>query len=95
MSNILYLPIKAQWFDMICSGIKQEEYRDLSHHWKSRIRNPFKKPQIVELRNGYSKNARKARFEIRYIEIKHGNPEWGAPTDKKVFAIGIGARVPA
>lgn len=27
--KILFLPLKKQWYDMICSGIKKEEYRDI------------------------------------------------------------------
>jgi hypothetical protein len=33
----LHLPLKAQWYDMIESGEKKEEYRELSPHWRMRI----------------------------------------------------------
>jgi hypothetical protein len=33
MSNILNLTIKRQWFDMIASGEKKEEYRELKTYW--------------------------------------------------------------
>ena len=29
---MLVLPIKKKWFDMILSGEKKEEYRDLFYH---------------------------------------------------------------
>ena len=35
----MILPIKKQWFDMIKSGIKKEEYRDLSHYYAVRFAN--------------------------------------------------------
>lgn len=37
MGNVLYLPLKAKWYDMIESGVKREEYRDISDYWMSRI----------------------------------------------------------
>ena len=35
--QILKLTIKKKWFDMILSGEKKEEYRELSGYWKSRL----------------------------------------------------------
>lgn len=37
MSNTIHLPIKREWFDMILSGEKKEEYRDLTNHWAKRL----------------------------------------------------------
>lgn len=40
MSNsgkILTLTLKKQWFDMINSGIKTEEYREIKQFWISRL----------------------------------------------------------
>lgn len=37
MDKVLYLPLKAKWYDMIESGAKPEEYREISDHWVSRI----------------------------------------------------------
>ena len=89
MSDVLYLPIKSNWFGMICSGEKLEEYRAISPYWVVRIQNKRGSLKFVELRNGYSKNCRKARFLIRCIEVKRGNPAWGAPVES-VISIGIG-----
>lgn len=33
----LHLPLKAKWYEMIESGIKTEEYRDLSSFWINRL----------------------------------------------------------
>lgn len=33
----LYLPLKKEWYEMIESGVKTEEYRDLSSYWISRL----------------------------------------------------------
>lgn len=35
--NILYLPLKKKWFDMIKSGIKKEEYREINKYWCRRL----------------------------------------------------------
>jgi hypothetical protein len=31
--KILYLTLKKKWFDMILSGEKKEEYREIKEHW--------------------------------------------------------------
>lgn len=33
----LHLTIKKKWFDMIASGEKKEEYREIKHHWWRRL----------------------------------------------------------
>lgn len=35
--KILHLTLKKQWFDMIKSGEKKEEYRELKKYWGSRF----------------------------------------------------------
>lgn len=35
--NILHLTLKKQWFDLILSGEKKEEYRELKPYWVTRI----------------------------------------------------------
>ena len=34
---MLTLPIKQEWFDMICRGEKREEYREVTEYWRKRI----------------------------------------------------------
>lgn len=38
---MLILPIKRKWFDMIISGEKKEEYREIKGYYDSRFRNAF------------------------------------------------------
>lgn len=40
---MLTLPIKKKWFDMILSGQKKEEYREIKTYYKSRFYNAIKK----------------------------------------------------
>ena len=35
--KILYLSLKAEWYDMIESGVKTEEYREIKDYWIKRI----------------------------------------------------------
>ncbi|WP_232297135.1 ASCH domain-containing protein [Capnocytophaga sp. oral taxon 329] len=37
MNNTLHLTIKKQWFDMILSGEKTEEYRDIKPYYNLRF----------------------------------------------------------
>ena len=36
-SNTVHLPIKRKWFDMILSGEKKEEYREVKPYWVRRL----------------------------------------------------------
>lgn len=38
---MLILPIKRKWFDMILSGEKKEEYREITPYYTSRLSNLF------------------------------------------------------
>lgn len=35
--KILHLPLKAQWYEMIESGVKTEEYREIKLYWIKRL----------------------------------------------------------
>lgn len=39
--KVLHLTLKKKWFDMIASGEKTEEYRDISEFWIKRLTNPL------------------------------------------------------
>lgn len=38
---MLTLPIRKKWFDMILSGEKKEEYREIKEYYETRFRNLF------------------------------------------------------
>lgn len=40
----LTLSLKKQWFDMIKSGVKKEEYRDANYYWVARLLQKAKNP---------------------------------------------------
>lgn len=35
--KILHLPLKKEWYEMIESGIKTEEYREIKPYWEKRL----------------------------------------------------------
>lgn len=39
--KILDLPLKKEWYDMIESGIKTEEYREIKSYWCNRLLYPY------------------------------------------------------
>lgn len=100
MRKILELPLKKEWYNMIESGKKPEEYREIKPYWSKRLlgfdtplfshrygyqhANP-KDYTHVRFRYGYTK--RTMLYKIENITIGLGNPEWGAPRDKQVFII--------
>ena len=96
--NILDLPLKAKWYNMIESGIKKEEYREMKPYWYKRLCIPspnekltFKHINYVRFRYGYTKNT--MMFKIDSITTGKGNTGWGAPKDKNVFIIKFGGKI--
>lgn len=87
---LLELVLKGEWYDMIESGEKPEEYRDLSNYWISRIWHKKSLIGAVRFHRGYTNTT--MTFEVTGITAGRGNPKWGAPTDRDVMIIKLGAR---
>lgn len=101
----LHLILKNQWFDMIASGVKKQEYRAITDHWISRLMHfdwvtimgisyfkkwdEFKNFDTVTFQHGYGTNAPRVVLEFKGIEIGKGKTEWGAPKED-VFIIKLG-----
>lgn len=96
---MLTLPIKKKWFDMILSGEKKEEYRELKPYYKSRFSSIFqmypysKIPygtdcQQIMFRNGYSKNSPSFIADCT-LDIKKGKQEWGAEPNVEYYVLKI------
>ncbi len=94
---MLILPIKKKLFDMILSGEKYEEYREIKPYYQSRLRNEWFLDQYglpilhqgrVLFRNGYAGNS--PTFEaLCSLDIKTGRPEWGAEPGKEYYVLTI------
>lgn len=93
--EILHLTLKKKWFDMILSGEKKEEYREIKPYWLKRLsKNGFLKEfSFVKFKNGYSKNAPEITMEVLSISINWGVYEWGAENDNKYFVIRLGQKI--
>lgn len=98
--SVLNLTLKKQWYDMIHSGEKTEEYRDIKMYWASRLCDgfpstfgidlncqSFKRFNHIQFRNGYSSDSRMMLREFDSISIGEGKTEWGAESGKKYFII--------
>ena len=87
----LHLNLHKKWFDMILSGEKKEEYRELSDYWKKRMMKvKTNSVRTITFSNGYAKNRRQFVIKIRYITIRAGITEWGAEKDKVCFVLHLG-----
>ena len=97
--NILDLPLKAIWYNMIESGKKKEEYQEHNSYWAKRFipekckyccKPSLKHYDAVRFRYGYTK--RTMLFKLNSISIGKGHSEWGAP-DNEVFVLKLGNRI--
>lgn len=98
--KVLELPLKAKWYDMIESGVKSEEYREIKPYWISRFMRrksdgsllyQFKTYTHVRFRYGYTK--RTMTFEIEGLDTGVGNTEWGAIPNRQMYIIKIGKKI--
>lgn len=79
----VHLFLKHKWWDMIASGVKQEEYRDNTQRYQDMLENATH----VILHRAYTKTTMER--EIVSKDLGYGNPSWGAPTDREVFIIKL------
>lgn len=93
--TILTLPIKKRWFDLIASGEKKEEYREIKPYYQTRFDKPL---THIRFTNGYGNSVPSVTVEL--LGISKGIPkiEWseGEGTvenkveNKDVFILTLG-----
>jgi hypothetical protein len=87
----LHLTLKKKWFDMIASGEKKEEYREIKPYWTKRLTDGDPKHwDVVAFRNGYAKDSPVIYCVFKGIKIGRGNPNWGADQDMDYYIIRLG-----
>jgi len=96
--KILKLTLKKEWFDMILSGEKKEEYREVKEYWMHRLEDSstamfvinYKKFDLVEFKNGYGENV--PTMLVECLEINHGysNPKWCGGIEDFFYVIKLG-----
>ena len=107
-TDTLHLVLKSKWFNMIESGEKTEEYREMKQYWLKRIlgvstpslpvltliaRQICKQSKFERVCFHHGYTNRTMIFEIKDISIGIGKAPWGAPVDKKVIIIKLGNRI--
>ena len=86
-SKTLHLSLKKEWYNMIESGVKKEEYREIKPYYISRFPTCFTSFEVL-FKNGYSKNAPSFRAKC-LLSVGYGKPEWGAEPNKRYFILTI------
>ncbi len=97
---MLVLPIKKKWYEMILSGEKKEEYREIKPYYMVRFTKLFdvlngsygiptgKDRHWIIFRNGYSGSSPWFKAECS-LRIGEGKLEWGAETGKEYYILEI------
>lgn len=85
MTTTVSLVLSFQWFDMIASGIKREEYREIKPRWDKQIWE--KQPTVAVFYRGYEKADVRKEMKVEISKISKGfpNSEW---SDTKLFIPG-------
>ena len=91
----LYLTLKKKWFDMILSGEKTEEYREMKPYWL-RLANATLMYDKIRFVNGYGKDRPSFEIELKDVvfagrdfDIK-GNEDWGADNSTNFYILKLG-----
>lgn len=94
--KILDLPLKKEWYEMIESGEKKEEYREVKPYWTKRLFNEdgsYKKFDAIKFRYGYTKRTMMFEHEGTLYARYRGVEKWGARPDTPYHTIKIGKRI--
>jgi hypothetical protein len=86
--KILHLTLKKKWFDMIASGEKKEEYREIKPYWIKRLNN--KSYDVIKFRNGYNPDSPTLTVEMLGLSSSLGIIKWGAPEATPVYILKLG-----
>ena len=71
MEKTLHLVLKKKWFDMIASGEKKEEYREITPYWCNRLLFGCPLGEIYWEGVVDKKNERGRDWLLAYLEINH------------------------
>jgi len=79
--KILHLTVERRWFDLIASGEKHEEYREIKPYWAKRIEN--RNYDEIHFRNGYRKGT-------PFMRVVYRGWKFGTWQGKRVYALQLG-----
>lgn len=86
--KIVTMPIHKKWFNLILSGDKKEEYREIKEYWRKRLLHD--KTTHLRLVNGYGANAPYLLIEVKNIKTGTGKEEWGAVPGEQYYVLELG-----
>jgi hypothetical protein len=86
--KILYLTLKKKWYDMILSGSKKEEYREIKPYWNKILLH--KDYKFIIFKNGYSKDSPSMKVEFLGLQKGFGIEKWGADLGEKTYILKLG-----
>ncbi len=89
--RVLHLNLKRKWYDMISSGEKTEEYREIKPYWTKRLKDflvekPF---DYIIFKNGYNSNSPEMKVELLDINFGVSIYEWSGET-KDCYVLSLG-----
>ena len=100
MSKTLKLVLERKWWDMIASGEKKEEYRNLTAFYRRRLETGWDKPylrwrkyDIVTFYHGYAPDRPSMSFKFGGVKVGPGKEAWGAIPGKEYYVIKLGERI--
>jgi len=85
---MLTLPIKKKWFDMIVSGEKKEEYREIKQYYQSRFNKYIQSGTKIRFRNGYGNDSPSCICDVS-ISFGEGESKWGASEGKMYYVLSL------
>lgn len=88
--KILHLTLNKKWFDMILSGDKKEEYREIKPYWQKRLMIISPAYTHVKFTNGYGKNRPSFIVELKFISTGYGRESWGAQDGIRYYCLRLG-----
>lgn len=91
MTKELKLVLTYKLYDMIDSGEKPEEYRDLSEFYRSRLEG--RNYDLVTFYRGYAKDRKTMSFKYGGYRVDTGQEKWGAKPGKEYYVIKLGERI--
>ena len=87
MTRVLHLIIKKKWFDLILSGEKDLEYREIKKHWRDRLLEKdyyLKYFDVIHFVNGYG-------FGKPWMDVEWLDMDWPITfQNKECFRIRLG-----
>lgn len=97
--ELLHLVLKGEWYDMIASGAKMEEYRTskrvcaMIEKWYGHCLINKKKPVVVFF-DGYRKCRNCMSLFVDFVCVRDAcfNPGWGEPNEPH-YVLSLGAKV--